>query len=41
LNIRRQIWDSSTGRLLEILRGHRQKIFRLAFGSDGNLLLAE
>jgi len=36
-----QIWDSSTGRLLEVLRGHRQRISSLEFSSDSTFLLAE
>ncbi len=36
-----QIWDTSTGRLLEVLRGHRKEIVTLDFSMDGTFLLAD
>ena len=36
-----QLWESATGRLLEVLRGHRLSIENLAFSADGGFLLAQ
>ncbi len=36
-----RIWETETGRLLEVLRGHRRKIASLEFSADGTFLLAD
>jgi len=33
-----RLWDWSTGQCLQILRGHRDEVWTVAFSPDGNTL---